>query len=341
MGQPADGRADQYALAATAFHLLTGQSPFAHANPAVVISRHLATPPPRLADSRPDLRDLDPVLARGLAKDPDDRYDTCLDFAAALAGAAPAVQPPTGAPPTPTGTAPTPNPTASEPTAPQRPAANSAPPVIISSWGSDKQRRDQPAAPKTASRQTKPPPAPQRSRTTGKTGSPPAAPTPDTARRSEANFWIDVGIDPIRIVLDSQTLFTLRCYVGHDGSHDLAGLSTFRSVVDAAQANTLALPVAPQNTYSLSGLSRDIESGVDAVDAAQLGLAGELALDVGDYTGDESMVNAFRPEQPIAQLISSITGGAGEVNDDVRLTAAVQWRAVEQQIRTHLRPAAS
>jgi hypothetical protein len=284
-----------------------------------------------------------------------------------LAGAAPAVQPPTGAPPTPTGTAPTPNPTASEPTAPQRPAANSAPPVIISSWGSDKQRRDQPAAPKTASRQTKPPPAPQRSRTTGKAGSPPAAPNPDTARRSEANFWIDVGIDPIRIVLDSQTLFTLRCYVdhrayflgrrrvikaftsrkalatylGHDGSHDLTGLSTFRSVVDAAQANTLALPVAPQNTYSLSGLSRDIESGVDAVDAAQLGLAGELALDVGDYTGDESMVNAFRPEQPIAQLISSITGGAGEVNDDVRLTAAVQWRAVEQQIRTHLRPAAS
>jgi len=46
MGGPLDGRADQYALAATAYHLLTGSPPFHHTNPAVVISQHLnATPP--------------------------------------------------------------------------------------------------------------------------------------------------------------------------------------------------------------------------------------------------------------------------------------------------------
>jgi len=47
MGEELDGRADQYALAATAYHLLTGVQLFPHSNPAVVISRHLNTTPPR------------------------------------------------------------------------------------------------------------------------------------------------------------------------------------------------------------------------------------------------------------------------------------------------------
>ena len=83
-GQSLDGRADQYALAATTFHLLTGAPPFHDANRAVVIGRHLATPPPRISERRPELAYLDGVLARALAKDPDERYPTCLDFAHAL-----------------------------------------------------------------------------------------------------------------------------------------------------------------------------------------------------------------------------------------------------------------
>ncbi|MBE1547226.1 serine/threonine-protein kinase [Mycobacterium sp. OAS707] len=84
LGKPLDGRADQYALAATAFHLLTGSPPFEDSNRAVVISHHLGTPAPRLSERRPDLAHLDAVLARALAKDPSDRYPTCLDFARAL-----------------------------------------------------------------------------------------------------------------------------------------------------------------------------------------------------------------------------------------------------------------
>jgi serine/threonine-protein kinase len=84
MGAQLDGRADQYALAATAFHLLTGSPPFQHSNPAVVISQHLSASPPVIAEGRPDLTGVDPVLAKALAKDSGDRFERCADFARAL-----------------------------------------------------------------------------------------------------------------------------------------------------------------------------------------------------------------------------------------------------------------
>jgi len=85
MGVQVDGRVDQYALAATAFHLLTGTPLFQHSNPAVVISQHLNTPPPAIGTRRPALTDLGPVFSKTLAKAPDDRYDSCAEFADALA----------------------------------------------------------------------------------------------------------------------------------------------------------------------------------------------------------------------------------------------------------------
>ncbi len=83
-GRQLDGRAERYALAATAFHLLTGKPPFSHSNPAVVISQHLSAAPPAIADHRPDLPGVDSVLAKALAKDPSDRFERCADFARAL-----------------------------------------------------------------------------------------------------------------------------------------------------------------------------------------------------------------------------------------------------------------
>ncbi|OBK12578.1 serine/threonine-protein kinase [Mycobacterium asiaticum] len=81
-GSNIDGRADQYALAATAFHLLTGAPPFQHPNSIAVISQHLHDEPPLLSDRRPDLAHLDEVFCRALAKDPADRYERCRAFAA-------------------------------------------------------------------------------------------------------------------------------------------------------------------------------------------------------------------------------------------------------------------
>ena len=83
-GSPLDGRADQYGLAATVYHLLTGEPMFGSSNPAVVIGRHLNAPPPRLSERRPDLGTLEPVLSKALSKNPTDRYPSCSRFADAL-----------------------------------------------------------------------------------------------------------------------------------------------------------------------------------------------------------------------------------------------------------------
>jgi serine/threonine-protein kinase len=84
-GKNIDGRADQYALAATAFHLLTGAPPFQHSNPIAVISQHLHEDPPRLSDHRPELAHLDDVFFKALGKEPAERFDRCRAFAAAVA----------------------------------------------------------------------------------------------------------------------------------------------------------------------------------------------------------------------------------------------------------------
>lgn len=84
MNDPIDGRTDQYALAATAFHLLTGSAPFAHMNPSVLASKHLNDPPPRPGDVRPELTYFDTPFARALKKNPAERFRRCQDFAKAL-----------------------------------------------------------------------------------------------------------------------------------------------------------------------------------------------------------------------------------------------------------------
>lgn len=87
MAEPLDGRADQYALAATAFHLLTGVPPFEHSNAAAVIGKHLTAPPPLVSQRRPELARLDPVLAKAMSKDPGQRFARCSDIAQALRAA--------------------------------------------------------------------------------------------------------------------------------------------------------------------------------------------------------------------------------------------------------------
>ncbi|WP_280182906.1 serine/threonine-protein kinase [Nocardia cyriacigeorgica] len=84
-GLPVEPRSDQYALAATAFHLLTGAQPFTGTSPVAVIMAHAQQPVPSVRERRPDLApQVDAVFARGMAKSPQQRFATSKEFAAAL-----------------------------------------------------------------------------------------------------------------------------------------------------------------------------------------------------------------------------------------------------------------
>jgi serine/threonine-protein kinase len=84
-GAAADGRTDQYALACSAFELLTGTVPFARSESWATVWAHLNTPPPALTAIRPELPPAaDRVLAIAMAKEPHDRFPSCRAFADAL-----------------------------------------------------------------------------------------------------------------------------------------------------------------------------------------------------------------------------------------------------------------
>ena len=87
-GHAVDGRADLYALACSAFEMLAGQPPFKRDQGFAVLWAQLSAPAPSLRALRPDLPPaVDQVMARALAKAPDDRYRTCTEFASALRAA--------------------------------------------------------------------------------------------------------------------------------------------------------------------------------------------------------------------------------------------------------------
>lgn len=85
LGELVSDRADQYSLAATAYHLLTGSALYPSTNAAVVINHQLNTPAPSVDKYRPELSRLNAVLQIALAKRADDRFRRCSDFAQALA----------------------------------------------------------------------------------------------------------------------------------------------------------------------------------------------------------------------------------------------------------------
>ncbi|MBI5958851.1 MAG: serine/threonine protein kinase [Chloroflexi bacterium] len=82
MGLPIDGRADIYALAVMIFELLTGKTPFQAETPMAVILKHINDPVPSATALNDTLSpEVDRVLTRGMAKNPDERYQTATELA--------------------------------------------------------------------------------------------------------------------------------------------------------------------------------------------------------------------------------------------------------------------
>ncbi|HYF28207.1 MAG TPA: serine/threonine-protein kinase, partial [Baekduia sp.] len=88
LGDHVGPAADQYALAATLYTCISGRPPFHPRRGPSLREAHLAEPPPDIAlvvgDVPPGVAH---ALARGLSKDPDDRFTSCGELMSAVLGA--------------------------------------------------------------------------------------------------------------------------------------------------------------------------------------------------------------------------------------------------------------
>jgi len=83
-GKGVDGRTDQYALACVLFQCLTGHPPYPRDDDAAVLFSHLSEPVPKVTETRHELPTaIDDVIAKGMAKEKDERYPDCLGLARA------------------------------------------------------------------------------------------------------------------------------------------------------------------------------------------------------------------------------------------------------------------
>ncbi|OBG31554.1 hypothetical protein [Mycolicibacter heraklionensis] len=180
----------------------------------------------------------------------------------------------------------------------------------------------------------------------------------------DANFWTKVGIDPIRIITDNGTFFTLRCYLGdqpvflgrngrisvfgseralaryladeHD--HDLSDLSTYDDIRTAATDGSLSIDITDDNVYVLSGMTDDLTDGPDAVDREQLDLAVEFLQDVGTYAEDGVVADTLAPDRPLGRMVSYVLDRES-VNEPQRpyAPAVKEWEQLEQFVQSRLR----
>ncbi|OMC01710.1 primosomal protein [Mycobacterium sp. NS-7484] len=181
----------------------------------------------------------------------------------------------------------------------------------------------------------------------------------------DEDFWAKVGIDPVRIMTGSGTVYTLRCYLddepvflGRNGrisvfsseralaryladehDHDLSDLATYDDIRTAATDGSLRVEVSDENVYVLSGISDDIADGPDAVDHDQLELAVELLRDVSDYSEDKTVDETLADTKALGKFVGYVLGNDNARKPEAPYAQAVeQWDALERFVESRLRP---
>jgi serine/threonine protein kinase len=93
-----DHRVDVYSLGCLLYQCLTGEPPFRRPSEEKVLYAHINDPPPKVTERRPEMpAEIDKVVARALAKDPDERHASCGELVAVIRAAiAPAPMPAVG-----------------------------------------------------------------------------------------------------------------------------------------------------------------------------------------------------------------------------------------------------
>jgi tetratricopeptide (TPR) repeat protein len=83
-------KADQFALGAVLFELISGRRPFTGDDAFAVLAKIVLAEPPRLRDAMPGAPpELDAIVRRAMSKSPEDRFPSAMDLADALATVAP------------------------------------------------------------------------------------------------------------------------------------------------------------------------------------------------------------------------------------------------------------
>ncbi|GAA1175942.1 hypothetical protein [Corynebacterium glaucum] len=173
--------------------------------------------------------------------------------------------------------------------------------------------------------------------------------------------WATAGIDPVKITVQGKTVYTLRTYLGsapvflgkygeiftfptpkhlgrwilENDDHELAGVSTWQDLMNAANAGELKVEVHPDNAYSFNGIAEDITKGPDAVDTKQMTKAYEVLADAADWAKDDSLNSLLlanpRMQDYLAYMMGS-TESAGYVPSAPFTDKAEAWTEMEDQL---------
>jgi hypothetical protein len=186
----------------------------------------------------------------------------------------------------------------------------------------------------------------------------------DVVLGGDEDFWVKVGIDPIRVMTSAGTFYSLRCYfddrpifLGRNGrisvfsseralaryladehDHDLSDLSTYDDIRTAATDGSLRVDVTDENVYVLTGLADDLAHGPDDVDHEQLELVVEFLRDVGEYAEDNTVDEALENDQPLGRLASYVLDPDSVVEPKPPYAKAVQaYEDLERFVESRLR----